>query len=72
MVSKSMECKKVYSRKDIIIGIVTYQPDIGKLKQCLEAIREQDDKVVVYDNGSQNIEEIENIIRVIFFKYKFN
>lgn len=60
----------MYSRKDIIIGIVTYQPDIGKLKQCLEAIREQDDKVVVYDNGSQNIEEIENIIRVIFFKYK--
>ena len=42
----------------IIAGIVTYEPDIERLRENLEAISRQVPKVFIYDNGSSNSEAI--------------
>lgn len=42
-------------------GIVTYQPDLKKLKSNIESIYKQVDRVVIIDNGSKNINDIYNL-----------
>ena len=45
----------------IAAGIVTYNPDILKLEKNIKAVCCQVDRVYVFDNGSENIEEIKKI-----------
>ena len=47
----------------IIAGIVTYNPEIEVLKNNIQAISNQVYKVVVIDNGSGNVEEINSLLR---------
>ncbi|MGT2686098.1 glycosyltransferase [Streptococcus porcinus] len=42
----------------ILAGIVTFNPEIQRLKENIEAIKPQVDKVIIVDNGSQNCDEI--------------
>lgn len=57
-------------------GIVTFNPDINRLNENLSAISEQVESCYIYDNGSRNIDEIENLINkfnnVILLKSKEN
>lgn len=46
---------------NIYAGIVTYNPDKSKLYENVKTIRKQVSTIVIYDNGSQNIEVIEEI-----------
>lgn len=46
----------------IIASIVTYNPDINRLKQNVEAIDPQVDEIVVVDNGSGNMKDIEGLL----------
>lgn len=39
-------------------GIVTYNPDLDKLKRNIDAVRGQVDTVYIFDNGSKNIDDI--------------
>jgi rhamnosyltransferase len=43
---------------NIYAGIVTYNPDINRLKSNIEGIIGQVDKLVIYDNHSDNIKDI--------------
>lgn len=45
--------------KTVLVGIVTYNPDLERLKYNLNAIYDQVTEVVIIDNGSKNIERIE-------------
>lgn len=45
----------------IIAGIVTFEPDINRLQENLEAISPQVPHIFIYDNGSTNSEEISNL-----------
>lgn len=42
----------------IIAGIVTFEPEIDRLRENIEAISPQVPRVIIYDNGSTNGEEI--------------
>lgn len=44
---------------NVIAGIVTYNPQIQRLKENIYAVAGQVDEVVIYDNNSENIAEIE-------------
>ena len=46
---------------DICCGIVTYNPDIDRLKKNIDAIINQVDKVYIYDNASNNLSDIKKI-----------
>ena len=46
----------------IIASIVTYNPDIKRLKENINAISDQVDRVVLVDNGSNNKNEIEELL----------
>ena len=43
-------------------GIVTYNPDIDKLQKSLIQIAKQVCKLVIVDNGSENIEDIKKLV----------
>lgn len=43
-------------------GIVTYNPEIKRLKQNISAIKKQVSLLIIVDNGSSNIKEIQNSI----------
>lgn len=45
----------------IIAGIVTYNPEIKRLKECLDVIVPQVRSVVIVDNGSVNLYEIKEL-----------
>ena len=45
----------------VFAGIVTYNPDLERLKENINAIRGQVKKIIIVDNGSSNIEEIKNL-----------
>ncbi|MFC7850187.1 glycosyltransferase [Arthrobacter sp. NPDC057388] len=49
----------------IIASIVTFEPDIHRLRQNLEAIAPQVPNVIIYDNGSSNRDEIERVAAAI-------
>lgn len=44
-----------------IAGVVTYNPDIERLKDNLSGITPQVDTVLLWDNGSDNFEQIKNL-----------
>jgi rhamnosyltransferase len=46
----------------IASGIVTFNPDIKRLADNIEAIMPQVDRVYIYDNGSKNLDEIVSLI----------
>ncbi len=48
---------------NICAGIVTFNPDIDRLWQNLTAIDKQVKEVVIVDNGSRNVSQIEKIVR---------
>ena len=50
----------------IAAGIVTYNPDIKKLEKNIKSIFGQSDSIVICDNGSDNIVQVEKIS----FQYK--
>ena len=46
----------------IYAGIVSYNPELKRLKENISAIQNQLLTVVVFDNGSNNIDEIQDLI----------
>lgn len=50
----------------IYAGIVTYNPELSRLEENISSIGNQVPKVIIFDNGSDNIESI----KVIAAKYK--
>ena len=50
---------------DIIAGIVTYNPNMNRLKSNLDAVKSQVQMIVVADNGSNNIQEVNSLIKNI-------
>lgn len=56
-------------------GIVTYNPDIKKLDKNIKSIFGQSDSIVICDNGSENIVQVEKIAshyKAIIIKLKQN
>lgn len=54
-----------YTINDVLVGIVTYNPNIGRLKQCLDAIVGQITNLVIFDNGSTNIADVRTTIKAV-------
>lgn len=58
------------------VGIITYNPDIARLKRALDAIHAQTDMVYLYDNHSENAAEVQSLLgpyaHVAFFAQKEN
>lgn len=46
----------------ILAGIVTYNPDVARLKENLDAVLEQCKNIVIFDNGSKNNADVKKII----------
>lgn len=46
----------------MIAGIVLYNPDISRLQQNIDAILPQVDKLVLIDNGSENIDKVQMLL----------
>lgn len=42
-------------------GIITYNPEIKLLNKNIESINEQVDKLIIFDNGSQNLDDIKKV-----------
>lgn len=47
----------------ICAGIVTYNPEICRFVKVLKSILAQVEKVIIFDNGSENLDEISSIIK---------
>ena len=60
----------------ILAGIVLFNPNIDRLKENIDAIYEQVSSIVLFNNGSNNLIEINNVIshyeRIIFLNSKIN
>lgn len=52
----------IVSKQDVYAGIVSYNPDIKRLRENICAINNQVSEVIVFDNGSDNFETVEEII----------
>lgn len=48
--------------RQITAGIVTYNPDMGRLRENIDAIYNQVPTLVIVDNGSSNLHEISNLL----------
>lgn len=46
----------------IVAGIITYNPDISRLRENVETIYSQVDSLIVVDNGSSNCNDIQNLL----------
>lgn len=46
----------------VLAGIVTYNPDIERLRENIDSIINQVEQVILVDNGSNNVIEIEEIL----------
>lgn len=53
-------CDGVLGKLGIWAGIVSYNPEIERLKENVFAIAPQVDQLLIFDNGSKNVDEIEN------------
>ena len=49
----------------VCAGIVTYNPDLEQFSQCLNSIIKQVNKIYLFDNGSNNVDFICNLLRNI-------
>lgn len=54
---RNMEMRQI-TVEEVIAGIVTYNPDIKRLNENIEALSSQLHSLVIVDNGSNNIDEI--------------
>lgn len=54
-----------YAITDVLAGVVTFNPNIGRLKQCLNAIIDQITNLVIFDNGSSNIDDVRTTVKEI-------
>ena len=50
----------------IVAGVTLFQPEIERLKENINAIYPQVDRVFCVDNGSNNIDEVENWLNVYY------
>lgn len=57
----SIMIEQLTTREKIIAGIVTYNPEIRRLKENIDALFEQVDSLIIVDNASKNIGDIEII-----------
>ncbi|WP_057560655.1 glycosyltransferase family 2 protein [Paraclostridium sordellii] len=53
------------NRKSIICSIISYNPEIKKLNENIESIVKQVDSIIIVDNGSSNIEDIEKLVQIL-------
>ena len=49
-------------------GIITYQPDLFRLTENIKAIKNQVEKLVIIDNGSDNQDEMVSLCKKYFAK----
>ena len=60
----------------VYAGVVTYNPEIKRLKENISSIQNQVTTVVIFDNGSNNVDNIQNLIlglaNVVFIKSEKN
>ncbi len=72
--SNKLKMKNKYLKDCVIAGIVTYNPDIERLQNNIEAVICQVDKIVIVDNGSSNIGFIKNVLpqNVFLIELKHN
>ncbi|PJZ16663.1 hypothetical protein BHU41_09325 [Lactobacillus crispatus] len=54
---------------NVVAGIVLYNPNIERLQDNITAVCPQVDKIILYDNGSKNIEEVKNLLRKLKVDY---
>lgn len=48
----------------VAAGIVIYNPEISKLQENIESIRDQVMQIIIYDNGSSNINDVKNMLSI--------
>lgn len=61
----------VDKKEKILCGIVTYNPDIKRFSECIKSLENEIYNILIYDNASQNIYEIKEIMKKrSFYKYK--
>lgn len=46
----------------ILTGIVTFNPNIDRLRENLKTVTVQDTEILIFDNGSENYKGIENLV----------
>lgn len=51
-----------YTNDDVVAGIVTYNPNMERLEQCVNAVLSQVRHIVIFDNGSINISNIKELV----------
>lgn len=63
-----------YKKKDVIAGIVTFNPDINRLSSNIDAVKGQVDSIIIVDNGSENAAKIEESVSsdITLIKWKEN
>ncbi|MDF4030592.1 glycosyltransferase family 2 protein [Lactobacillus delbrueckii] len=49
-------------RKKVLGGVVTYNPEILRLRENLESLTKQLDTIYIFDNGSKNLDDIERLL----------
>lgn len=54
----------VVGKDKITVGIVTFNPEISRLREDLDSICGQADRVYIFDNGSNNFEVIRELLKV--------
>lgn len=55
----------------IYAGIVLYQPELERLEENINAIKEQVDGIVIVDNASSDIEGIQRVVEKNLLDYKY-
>mgnify|MGYP000054831883 CR=1 FL=1 len=55
---------------DICAGIVTYNPEIFRLQENINSIKNQVSKIIIVDNGSKNYNELEKCISECHVNYE--
>lgn len=53
---------KMFTRDDVIVGIVTFNPEIDRLKENIIAVFKQSSSIVIVDNGSDNFDKIDTLL----------
>ena len=53
------------NRKNIICSIISYNPEIKKLNENIKNIIKQVDSIIIVDNGSSNIEDVEELVKIL-------
>lgn len=56
--------------KKILCGIVTYNPDAKRFIECLNGLKSEISDLLVYDNASNNIIDIKNVINKTILKHE--